>query len=680
MLEVDASGRVRWANQAARRLAGLDEPLDPELGGLDRCRSILPGNLASLVRRCLDSGSGIDGVEASTATRSLSWSFRPVESEDIVGAFGFDVTDWKESESALRRKDDLLEAVGSAARIILESTDGRIPASRVLERLGRATGVSRVYLFRNHTSEDGRLLASQVAEWTQPHVEPQIDNPELQSVPYDAAGMGRWARELARGVTLAGLVEEFPPEEQELLRAQDILSLVVTPVLVGGRLWGFIGFDDCEVRRSWSRAELEILRAAADTVAAAIERQEALDALEQSREQLRHSQRLESVGRLAGGIAHDFNNLLTGILANAEILLEDLDTSHPARGEADEIRKSALRAAGLTRQLLAFSRKQAIHPSRVDLHRLVGDMEELIRRLIGENIAVETELDADTPAIWADPGQVEQVVLNLVVNARDAMPEGGRVVLEVGPAHFGDEDVAARSLDGSRPYVLLSVSDTGVGMDPETVKKAFDPFFTTKATGTGMGLSIIYGIARQSGGSAWIDSTPGEGTRVTVALPAAEGVPEESREDPSKESSEEGTEGTDPSLGGSETILVVEDDDAVRDVTTRILRRSGYQILESSSAEEGLTRIRSHGEEVDLLLTDIGLPDRSGPELADEATTELPDLPVLFMSGFPGQRAPEIPLADEALDFLPKPFTGEQLLRRVRKRLDQARGGHRGDA
>ncbi|MDX1495756.1 MAG: ATP-binding protein, partial [Longimicrobiales bacterium] len=482
-------------------------------------------------------------------------------------------------------------------------------------------------------------------------------------VPYEASGMGRWGRELSRGVTLGGTVDDFPPEEQELLRAQEILSLVVTPILLGDRLWGFIGFDDCDVRRSWSRAELDILQAAANTVAAALLRRETLGALEDSRHQLRHVQRMEAVGRLAGGIAHDFNNLLTGILSNAEFLLDDLEESVSARAEAEAIRKAALRASRLTRQLLAFSKRQSMRPATVRLPELVRETEEFARRLIGEGIRVEARMDDDVPSIWADRVQVEQVLMNLVVNAGDAMPDGGELVLEVrrGEAH----ELTGRGLTKDPGHVLVSVSDTGLGMDPAIREKVFEPFFTTKDSGTGMGLSIVYGIMNQIGGAVWIDSEPGEGTEVTVAFPVD---PDPSADETS--TAEGASESDLPS--GEETILVVEDDDAVRVVTERILSHAGYTVIARESADAALAVLRSGDTAVDLVLTDIGLPDRSGTDMAREIRDLHDRLPIVFMSGFPAQRGIDEPAApgDRPLDFLAKPFTRSALLRRIRRHLD----------
>ena len=658
VIEFDGRGEVLRENRAATRLR---ESIEPGGGGLAWSR-ILPADIARLAAECRARGEGPDGLESAIGGRSFSWVLRPLGSGGTVGAFGFEITPWKAAEAALQRKDNLLRAVANAADVILGAPHAEVPFGDVLAELGQATGASRIYVFRNHRGEDDVLLASQLAEWTQPQVESQLDNPELQGVPYEMAGMGRWASELARGRTIAGTIDEFPAAEQELLRPQGILALVVTPIVVDGDFWGFIGFDDCEIERRWTPAELDILRAAADIVAGALARQHTSIALEQSRDQLRHAQRMESIGRLAGGIAHDFNNLLSGILGNAELLLAELGDDHAALSDLDEIRRSALRAAGLTRQLLAFSRKQAIEPTVVELGELLAGMEGLLERLIGEDVDMESWIEPGLPAVWADPGQLEQVVMNLVVNARDAMPDGGRIALSVQRATLDEEQARSRGLDPGRHYVLLRVTDSGSGMDEATREQAFEPFFTTKSSGTGMGLSIIYGIARQSGGTAWITSSPGMGTQVTVALPVSS-----ERVDRAANSEEDaGPAGP----GGRETLLLVEDEEAVRTLVTRMLEGAGYRVIAAASGRSGMDALRRHGAALDLLLTDIGLPDMSGIELAAACKELLPGLPVLFVSGFPGQRASGRPFVDEVPDFLPKPFTRAALLSRVRAELD----------
>lgn len=651
ILELRRDGHVRWANAAAKAL-GLD-------AGGSVASPGFPGDMADRIGACLDGSSDGARLLSDLDGRRIAWTLVPRDGGEGAVACGFDVTDWSEAVEPLRKKDELLRAVAFAARRIVEAPDGTVPFDDVLKRLGEATGVSRVYVFRDQRRDDGVLTTSQIAEWAQPGVEPQIDNPEMQELPYDEAGMGRWPLTMAAGETVAGRVEEFSQEERAVLEPQGILTVVCTPIMVDGSPWGFIGFDECSEVRDWSQAELDILRTAADTLASAIQRRRTLNALAESQEQLLHAQRMDAVGRLAGGIAHDFNNILSGILGYAELLLEDLESGHPARDGLEDICKLSLRAAGLTRQLLAFSRKQPVKMAPVDVAELLRNLEGLVERLIGETIEVSSDVAPDLPVIQADAGQLEQVVMNLVVNARDAMSGGGRILISAHEAAPTPDEARARGLDAARRYVYLCVSDNGSGMPPEVIEKAFEPFFTTRESGTGMGLSIIYGIARQSGGAAWIHSRPGEGTRVTVALPVENGesLPAAAEPDPV------------PEVVANACILLVEDDAGVRDLIRRILDGAGYRVVATETAGAALARLEEDPRCCDLLLSDIGLPDRSGIDLAAAATKMRPELPVLLMSGYPGQRAPGVPLADEAVDFLPKPFTRAQLLQCLRDRL-----------
>lgn len=659
VVEIGRDGVVRSANATACALAGVavDDPGMPA-----RVRAILPGELGAL----LADVAGADEPVAATRTcgaRAVSWTLQHDAARELVLAWGYEITGWARSEAALQRKDALLHAVARAAHVILYAPPDELPLDEVIGELGLATGVSRIYVFRNHV-DDGDLLASQVAEWTNTGVEPQIDNPELQNVPYEAAGMGRWASELAAGRTLAGTIDEFPPSEQDLLRPQGILSLVVTPITVAGTPWGFIGFDDCEVSRHWSAAELDILRTAADLVAGAIDRGMTIAHLEESRAQLRHVQRMDAVGRLAAGIAHDFNNIMSGILGFSELLLARTAADDPSRDDLDEIRKAALRAASLTRQLLTFSKKQVERPQSLDLPDLLGGMRGLLDRLLGSNVSIAMETADDVPRVRADPGQLEQIVMNLVVNARDAMPQGGSILITTARSGLSAPELEKHGLDKERDYVLLSVRDTGTGMDAETVRKAFEPFFTTKRTGTGMGLSIIYGIVRQCGGSVWISSAPNAGTTVMVALPAAGS---DAKEDVTAD--DIGALGLEQ-LAGDETILLVDDDAVVCKIAERVLQLSGYRVLLAATASEGLDTLRTHAEDIDLVLSDFGLPDRSGTEFAAEIAALFPTVPVAFISGYPGQRTDDEEFDAPVPEFLAKPFTREQLLRHVRRWLD----------
>jgi PAS domain S-box-containing protein len=384
------------------------------------------------------------------------------------------------------------------------------------------------------------------------------------------------------------------------------------------------------------------------------ERRRAEEAARQKEEQLRQSHKMEAVGRLAGGVAHDFNNLLTGILGYTSLLLDDASLDPAARRDIDEIRKAADRAAALTAQLLAFSRKQVLQPKRLDLNAVVRNLGALLRRVIGEDVELVCRLDPALPPIIADPGQIEQVVLNLAVNARDAMPHGGRLELATttGPrAGLGG---------GADRAAILIVSDTGSGMDQESCARVFEPFYTTKPGGTGLGLSMVYGIVKQSGGDIEVTSTPGRGTTFTISLPGATGASETTA---ITEAAEGGAD------AGSETILLVEDEDQVRALTHRILGVKGYRVLEAASPRAAMALSDDHPGPIDLLLTDVVLPELSGPALAERLRSRRPGLKILFMSGYPASVVGgDIFPAGER--FLPKPFTPTALAARVREVLD----------
>ena len=365
--------------------------------------------------------------------------------------------------------------------------------------------------------------------------------------------------------------------------------------------------------------------------------------------------------RLAGGIAHDFNNLLTAILGYCGFLLNDIPKNDPRHTDVEEIRSAGERAAGLTRQLLAFSRKQVMQFKVLDLNTVLTDMGKLLRRLIGENIVLTVSCAEDLPLIKADPGQMEQVIMNLAVNSRDAMPNGGRLTVETRGIEFAGEQ--ALSQDVVMPpgcYALLAVNDTGAGMDAEILKHLFEPFFTTKelGKGTGLGLATVYGIIKQSGGFIDVESEPGRGTTFKIFLPV---VP-----DAGIDGEGEGEGEKNRQAGKSRyTILLAEDDTAVRSLTRRILEGAGYTVLEAASAREAL---ECAGKDFDLLLTDIVLSDISGVELAAKLKKDKP-LEVLYMSGYAGNADVRDILSQPGNRFLQKPFTPEALLSKIQEAL-----------
>jgi PAS domain S-box-containing protein len=385
-------------------------------------------------------------------------------------------------------------------------------------------------------------------------------------------------------------------------------------------------------------------------------------------EQLRQSQKMEAIGQLAGGVAHDFNNLLTAINGYSSLALQRVEEHNSIRPFLEEVKKAGERAANLTRQLLAFGRKQILQPVSLNLNDVVTDLNKMLRRLIGEDIEFISKLDPKLEKIKADPGQIEQVLMNLVVNARDAMPQGGTLTIETSCVEL-DERYAARRI-GARPgrYIMLAVSDTGIGMDEQTKARIFDPFFTTKekGKGTGLGLSTVYGIVKQSGGNIWVYSELNRGTTFKVYLPQIETTaPEASRAE---------MEIAIPS--GSETILLVEDEDVVRGLATQILEQAGYKVIAAARGDEAVRICRDSDEQIDLLLTDVVMPQTSGKEVADQLSQLMPGLKVLFMSGYTDEAIVHHGVLDSNIEFIQKPFTPAALATKIREVLDTSGNGH----
>ncbi|MBA3346405.1 MAG: response regulator, partial [Gemmatimonadales bacterium] len=379
-------------------------------------------------------------------------------------------------------------------------------------------------------------------------------------------------------------------------------------------------------------------------------------------DQLRQAQKMEAVGQLAGGIAHDFNNLLTAILGHGELLLAEIGPEDPRRADVTEITRAAHRAAALTRQLLAFSRKQVLQPRVINLNAVVNDLAAMLRRIIGEHVSLELLPDSSLGYVYADAGQLEQVITNLIVNARDAMPQGGTLTLRTANVHRHESpDWEGRDHLVGGALVALSVTDTGIGMDDWILAHLFEPFFTTKelGRGTGLGLATVYGIVRQSGGQIQVRSQLNVGSTFTVYLPQVQGadLPGAQTETPGN------------SPGGPETILVVEDEESVRTLTCRVLRAKGYRVLEAPTAQAALDFLRDDSEKIDLLLTDVVMPQIGGPALAERCVREQPGLRVLYMSGYAEEAIERQAALTGGSSLLEKPFTADQLARGVREAL-----------
>ncbi len=385
-------------------------------------------------------------------------------------------------------------------------------------------------------------------------------------------------------------------------------------------------------------------------------------------DQLRRAERMQAAGRLAGGVAHEVNNMMTGVIGFSEFLLRGLDPEDPRRGEVREIIKAGTRAADITRQLLAFTRQQFMRAELLDINEVIAGMEKLLRRSLGENHELELRLGEDVGDIRADRGQLEQVLLNLVLNARDAIAGSGRVVIATGRA-TQEQVQAARHIEVDVPgesYAQLSVSDTGCGMDAEVQARIFEPFFTTKGVGqgTGLGLSTVYGIVKQSGGFVWVQSELGKGSTFSVYLPHAAVEDRPLLQQDTMTDSE----------GGTETILVVEDEEVVRELACRGLREKGYTVLEAQNGAKALELLADRSRPIDLVLSDVVMPELGGRDLGHELARREPDLPILYMSGYTGDDVIQRGLLDPEAPFQQKPFSPEGLARKVREMLDSRKG------
>ena len=531
-------------------------------------------------------------------------------------------------------------------------------------------------------AEDRELLESFVAQAAR-----AISNARLYE---EARGARDFLRSIAEhspaGIVttdVRGRITYWSPRSEELLgyRSDEVLGRPVAELQRGGReaaraLMRRLRVED-RIREHeaeilardgrWveCRFSLALLRDSAGSEIGTLAILEDTSERKRLEAQLRQAQKMEAVGRLAGGIAHDFNNLLAVIMGHSDLIRSVLKKGDALAHDVEQIRRASERAATLTRQLLAFSRRQFLQPQVIDVNTLVGNLATMLRRLIGEDVQLELRLDAEAGRVSADPGQIEQVVMNLAVNARDAMPQGGRLVLETAPASLDQAFVAAHPGSTTGAHVRLSIHDTGCGMSPEVMSHLFEPFFTTKepGRGTGLGLSTVYGIVKQHRGYIDVTSEPGRGSSFEVYLPRVEARPTLERSGP--------RERLRP--GGRETVLFVEDEVALRDLMHRVLAKGGYTVLAAGDGVEALAIAEAHPGPIDLVVTDVIMPRMSGPDLAVRLRARDPGIRLLYVSGYTAdQLRSQTDLGADAT-LLPKPFTSDGLLRKVREILDRPR-------
>ena len=455
-------------------------------------------------------------------------------------------------------------------------------------------------------------------------------------------------------------------EAAELLRAHGIRSGLEVLLPGPDALSGVLGLFTTE-RRDFTVDEVDFARSLALTIAAVMARRETEEGLLRSQQRLQTVQKMEAIGRLAGGIAHDFNNLVQAIGGYTDMLLRQLPADAASRFHVEEIRRAGERAAALTRQLLAFSRQQVLQPRVLAVNDVVGNLQHLLRRLVGEQVLLDFRLGEGLGSVRADAAQLEQVLINLAVNARDAMPGGGRLVIETRNAVLPAPDQPETFIKPG-PYVLLSVGDSGHGMDAETRRRAFEPFFTTKPVGhgTGLGLSTVYGVVKQSGGYILLDSALGKGSTFRVYLPKVEDAPDAVVE--------QRVGVVEPRRGGGETVLLVEDEDAVRDLIAEWLGSHGYLVVAAANSREAMAAVASASAPIDVLVADVVMPGIGGPELASRIRPRQPGLRVVYMSGYADDAVDDPRLHAEGARFLQKPFPLDALLGKVREVLDADRG------
>jgi len=616
---IDNRGIVRLINRKGAEILGYEEK---EVIGKNWYDTFLPETVReevkSVSKRIL--AGDLEPVEyyenpvltKSGEERIIAWHNAEVRDDEggITAhvSVGEDITDRKRAEEALRESEEKLRAISESAldAVILIDDQGKVaywnPAAE------------RIF---GYTGEE--ILGKNVHEVLAP--ERFHGRFERGFRTFSKTGEG----------DAVGRIVELVARRRD--GAEIPVELAVSPISMKGKYWA-----SAIVRDITERKRLE--------------------------ERLNHAMKMEAIGRLAGGVAHDFNNNLVPIMGISHMLLEEFDPKHPFYEDIEEIREAGRRCAELTRQLLAFGRRQVLKVSMLDLNEVIRNMEKMLGRVIGENIYLETRLAPDLAGVKADKGQMEQVIVNMAVNARDAMPRGGKLTIATRNVRLDEDYTNSRVAVTPGRYVMLAVSDTGTGMDEETMARIFEPFFTTKekGKGTGLGMATAYGVVKQLGGDIRCYSEPGKGTTFEIYMPE---VGEKVEEEP-----QEAEEAASEPLRGCETILLVEDAPAVRKLTGRMLSEKGYKVLEAGSGEEAIELAERHPERIHLVITDVIMPGISGGELADKLTEKHPEIKVIYISGYMGDAIVHHGVLERGINFIQKPFTPDSLLGKVRRVLD----------
>ncbi len=525
-------------------------------------------------------------------------------------------------EVELRKRDRLLQGVAESTNRLLTSTNPVAAMNEALAILGEATNVDRIYIFENHPHpETGESAVSQRFEWARDTVEPQINNPYLQNMTWEAAGLIHWYSEMLAGKSVGGVTRELPESFRAILEAQAILSMLVVPIRIGEKLWGFIGFDDCRFERRWSKSEESVLMVVAASIGGAIERKRAEEALAAEEEELNKVRKLESVGILAGGIAHDFNNILTGIMGNISLTKMILKPDKEAHEILTEAERACLQAKDLTQQLLTFSKGGAPIKMTASIMEILKESASFILR--GSKARCEFFISDDLWTVEVDEAQMSQVVQNLMINADQAMPEGG--IITVRAENMSAEVRGALPLPAGR-YVKISIQDRGIGIPREHLDKIFDPYFTTKQKGSGLGLAISYSIIKKHNGHLSVESNLGVGTTFFIFLPASQKEIQAIWHEEEK------------LLFGKGSILLMDDEEVVREVASRSLKHLGYDITLTQNGAETIAmyqQVMQSGRAFDAVIMDLTIPGgMGGKEAIDKLLAIDPKVKVIVSSGY----------------------------------------------
>lgn len=657
----DLSGNYTSINKAGEQITGYsrDETLKMSLTQtvaaeyLEKVRGMIAGKLAGREETVYD----LDIIAKDGRRITVEVNTRLVYQDGVpIGMQGIarDVTGRKRIEEMQQRRAAQTALRGDIGAALAESDTSlqRILehcAEAVVQHLGAA--FARIWTF---DKEEG-VLELQASAGMYTH----IDGPHSR-VPLGALKIGLIAQERRPHIS-NDVQTDARVSDKEWARREGMIAFAGYPLNVEERLVGVLAMF---ARKRLADDTIDALASIADVISQGIERKRAEEALGKTAEELRHAQKMDAIGQLAGGIAHDFNNLLTAITGYSELALRKLQSEDPLRHYIDEIRKAGDRAAALTRQLLAFSRKQVLQPRVLNLNTVISELEKMLRRLIGEDIELRYVPGSDLGSIKADPGQIEQVIMNLAINGRDAMPQGGKLTIETENVNLSDEYAVGHIAVSPGPYVMLAVSDTGIGMDEKTRSRIFEPFFTTKEVGkgTGLGLSTVYGIVKQSGANIWVYSEIDHGTTFKIYLPRVdEGAPAYTR-----------TSDVEVSLQGTETILLAEDDKVVRTLAREILQTYGYQVLEAANGGAAFLICERYEAPIHLVITDVIMPEMNGRDLAERLRKLRPEMKVLYMSGYTDNAITQQGMLDEGSNFIQKPFSPDAMGRKVREVLGES--------